>query len=56
LTPVRNQTAPIAEQPNRLHMVSSPNTFFSTGNVAEAALGVHTPLGWSIWGGLTKRG
>ena len=50
-----NPTAPIAEQPNLLHMVSSPTTFFSTGNVAEAAPGVHTPLGWSIWGGLTER-
>jgi phosphohistidine swiveling domain-containing protein len=52
---MRKQTAPIAEQPNLLHMVSSPTTFFSTGNVAEAAPGVHTPLGWSIWGGLTER-
>jgi rifampicin phosphotransferase len=50
-----NQTAPVAEQPNLLHMISSPNTFFSTGNVAEAAPGVHTPLGWSIWGGLTEQ-
>jgi len=50
-----NPTAPVVEQPNLLHMVSSPNTFFSTGNVAEAAPGVHTPLGWSIWGGLTER-
>jgi phosphohistidine swiveling domain-containing protein len=50
-----NQTAPIVEHPNLLHMVSSPTTFFSTGNVAEAAPGVHTPLGWSIWGGLTER-
>ncbi|CDO90189.1 hypothetical protein AWC29_26885 [Mycobacterium triplex] len=48
-------TAPIVEQPNLLHMVSSPTTFFSTGNVAEAAPGVHTPLGWSIWGGLTEQ-
>jgi pyruvate,water dikinase len=50
-----NSTAPVAEQPNLLHMVSSPTTFFSTGNVAEAAPGVHTPLGWSIWGGLTEQ-
>jgi rifampicin phosphotransferase len=50
-----NQTAPIVEQPNLLHMVSSPDTFFSTGNVAEAAPGVHTPLGWSIWGSLTEQ-
>lgn len=48
-------TAPIVEQANLLHMVSSPTTFFSTGNVAEAAPGVHTPLGWSIWGGLTEQ-
>jgi rifampicin phosphotransferase len=53
--PVSSSTAPIVEQPNLLHMVSSPTTFFSTGNVAEAAPGVHTPLGWSIWGGLTER-
>jgi len=45
----------MVEQPNLLHMVSSPDTFFSTGNVAEAAPGVHTPLGWSIWGVLTER-
>jgi rifampicin phosphotransferase len=50
-----NSTAPIADQANLLHMISSPTTFFSTGNVAEAAPGVHTPLGWSIWGGLTER-
>ncbi|WP_264990555.1 hypothetical protein, partial [Mycobacterium kiyosense] len=50
-----NPTVPMVEQPNLLHMVSSPNTFFSTGNVAEAAPGVHTPLGWSIWGGLTEQ-
>jgi pyruvate,water dikinase len=50
-----NPTAPIVERPNLLHMVSSPHTFFSTGNVAEAAPGVHTPLGWSIWGGLTEQ-
>lgn len=35
-------------------MVSAPTTWFSTGNVVEAAPGVHTPLGWSIWGGLTE--
>ncbi|WAJ43306.1 PEP-utilizing enzyme [Mycobacterium sp. Aquia_216] len=50
-----NPIAPSAEQANLLHMVSSPTTFFSTGNVAEAAPGVHTPLGWSIWGGLTEQ-
>jgi rifampicin phosphotransferase len=50
-----NPTAPLVERPNLLHMVSSPHTFFSTGNVAEAAPGVHTPLGWSIWGGLTEQ-
>ncbi len=49
------QIASGVEQPNLLHMVASPTTFFSTGNVAEAAPGVHTPLGWSIWGGLTER-
>jgi rifampicin phosphotransferase len=38
-------TAAMVEQLNLLHMVSSPSTFFSTGNVAEAAAGVHTPLG-----------
>jgi phosphohistidine swiveling domain-containing protein len=43
-----------ADSPNLLHMVSAPTTWFSTGNVAEAAPGVHTPLGWSIWGGLTE--
>lgn len=52
---MKKHAAPIVEHPNLLHMVSSPNTFFSTGNVAEAAPGVHTPLGWSIWGGLTER-
>jgi rifampicin phosphotransferase len=46
---------PTAEPANLLHMVSAPTTFFSTGNVAEAAPGVHTPLGWSIWGGLTEQ-
>jgi phosphohistidine swiveling domain-containing protein len=53
IDPMSNPT--ITERPNLLHMVSSPDTFFSTGNVAEAAPGVHTPLGWSIWGGLTER-
>jgi rifampicin phosphotransferase len=46
---------PALEKPNLLHMVAAPSTFFSTGNVAEAAPGVHTPLGWSIWGGLTEQ-
>lgn len=43
-----------AATPNLLHMIAGPTTFFSTGNVAEAAPGVHTPLGWSIWGGLSE--
>src|SRR5690242_12393458 len=55
LTGMSSSTAPVAEQPNLLHMVSAPGTFFSTGNLAEAAPGVHTPLGWSIWGDLTER-
>ena len=55
LTGMSSSTAPVAEQPNLLHMVSAPDTFFSTGNLAEAAPGVHTPLGWSIWGDLTER-
>lgn len=46
---------PAREEPSLLHMVAAPSTFFSTGNVAEAAPGVHTPLGWSIWGGLTEQ-
>ncbi|CPS43641.1 hypothetical protein [Mycobacteroides abscessus] len=36
------------DAPNLLHMIGTPGTFFSTGNLAEAAPGVHTPLGWSI--------
>lgn len=53
IAPMSNPT--IVERPNLLHMVSSPTNFFSTGNLAEAAPGVHTPLGWSIWGGLSER-
>lgn len=46
---------PAAEAPNLLHMLASPTTFFTTGNLAEAAPGVHTPLGWDIWGTLTEQ-
>jgi rifampicin phosphotransferase len=45
---------PEVEKPNLLHMSSGPRIYWTTGNVAEAAPGVHTPLGWSIWGGLTE--
>lgn len=44
-----------AEPIGLLHMDSGPDTFWSTGNAAEAAPGVHTPLGWSIWGTLTEQ-
>lgn len=51
---VEDVTPPLTEPANLLHMVSDEGTFWSTGNLAEAAPGVHTPLGWGIWGGLTE--
>jgi rifampicin phosphotransferase len=44
-----------SEAPNLLHMVSAPDTLWTTGNLAEAAPGIHTPLGWGIWGELAER-
>ena len=42
------------DPPNLLHMRSGPDVLWTTVNVSEAAPGVHTPLGWSIWGGLAE--
>jgi phosphohistidine swiveling domain-containing protein len=44
----------VTEPPNLLHMRSGPDVLWTTVNVAEASPGVHTPLGWSIWGELAE--
>lgn len=50
-----------ADEPwNPLHAESRPGSFWSTSNFGEAAPGVMTPLGWSVWGptadGATREG
>lgn len=45
---------------NPLHASSLPDSFWSTSNFGEAAPGVMTPLGWSVWAptadGATREG
>jgi pyruvate,water dikinase len=38
-----------------LHNYSAPNLHWSTDNLGEAAPGVLTPLGWSLWGSVGER-
>jgi pyruvate,water dikinase len=38
-----------------LHSGSAPHLHWSTDNLGEAAPGVLTPLGWSLWGGVGER-
>jgi pyruvate,water dikinase len=44
----------VSEPAGPLHMRSGPDVLWTTVNVSEAAPGVHTPLGWSIWGDLAE--
>lgn len=44
----------MTEPTGPLHMHSGPDVLWTTVNVSEAAPGVHTPLGWSIWGDLAE--
>lgn len=50
----------VGEPWNPLHAASLPTSFWSTSNFGEAAPGVMTPLGWSVWGptadGATREG
>ena len=39
----------MAEQPNPVHMISGPETRWTTVNFGEAIQGVQTPLSWAIW-------
>ncbi|MGQ0631012.1 MAG: PEP-utilizing enzyme [Sporichthyaceae bacterium] len=39
-----------------LHSTSAEHLHWSTDNVGEAAPGVLTPLGWSLWGAVGERG
>ncbi|HEX3614789.1 MAG TPA: PEP-utilizing enzyme [Sporichthyaceae bacterium] len=38
-----------------VHSVSAPGLHWTTANIGEAAPGVLTPLGWSLWGPATEQ-